>query len=676
MADILARQRQIVGSAAEWADNDITLGAGELAIERAPDGTVRAKVGNGVLPFSAAPYLVPPYSSSLTYIGNADVTAPPPAADPGDFVTASAAGTVAASWGPPAAGMTVAAGQAIAKDSAGRWNVLGALTAGFVLESDLAADSGAGLIGVASGGTVQGALDAQERNILSLIPESLHEGIRAGTDASDHTAYFSEAFAAGGHWYAPAGFYNLDDVPTAATESIGLRGDGEGLSFLRFRHGGARSLHFVMDSVNYHVGVSGFTLEAANPAGQCPIGIDIEFPEATSYPYSQININSIRFQSDLGASAPTWAGMWGRGIRLRNVWYPFISGITGLSAPIPGTTASTGFLEIVGDDFACMAPNIDKVVWLFGGTGILCSAYTEGLRLTNYEFVGVTRGLHVPSTTPLGGFAGTQRAQALWLSEGHIAAHTANIEVDTVLDITADGLNQQRWSDPSATGWTCYRFHQVSYPRIRGGTIAGNEEQAGVTTVGINATGNLCAHGIVIGVHFENLDSQFSLDADTTQWVIHSNRSTGTRADVFTLLGSGHDVRWLHSNGSIVYNSDSLNGPIATGGYSPIFTPAANVDNVGVYAARFKIVGDTVDVFGRLDIDPTTAAVPGQVRISLPVPSNLTKLEQCSGVAVQNGVNNSGTIWADPASDQALLSFVAAGATVAGWVFQFSYQVA
>lgn len=57
MADIFARMRQIIGSITEWASNDIVLGDGEVAFERVSSTLVRAKVGDGTLPFSQAPYL-------------------------------------------------------------------------------------------------------------------------------------------------------------------------------------------------------------------------------------------------------------------------------------------------------------------------------------------------------------------------------------------------------------------------------------------------------------------------------------------------------------------------------------------------------------------------------------------------------------------------------------------
>ncbi len=71
MADILARQRAIVGSTADWTANNIVLGNGELAIERVSSTDIRIKVGDGVSTFLALPYA----SSSSTGIPAAVQTA-------------------------------------------------------------------------------------------------------------------------------------------------------------------------------------------------------------------------------------------------------------------------------------------------------------------------------------------------------------------------------------------------------------------------------------------------------------------------------------------------------------------------------------------------------------------------------------------------------------------------
>lgn len=71
MADTYARMRQIVGSTADWAANNIVLGSGEIGIERVSGSDVRLKVGNGTDTWSALPYA----SASSTTINTATQTA-------------------------------------------------------------------------------------------------------------------------------------------------------------------------------------------------------------------------------------------------------------------------------------------------------------------------------------------------------------------------------------------------------------------------------------------------------------------------------------------------------------------------------------------------------------------------------------------------------------------------
>jgi len=63
--------RQLVGSTADWAANDIVLGSGEIGIERVSESDVRIKVGDGSTAWSSLPYA----SASSTTINSATQTA-------------------------------------------------------------------------------------------------------------------------------------------------------------------------------------------------------------------------------------------------------------------------------------------------------------------------------------------------------------------------------------------------------------------------------------------------------------------------------------------------------------------------------------------------------------------------------------------------------------------------
>lgn len=71
MADNFARMRQLVGSTADWAANNLVLGSGEIGIERVSSSDIRIKVGDGSTPFGSLPYA----SASSTTINTATQTA-------------------------------------------------------------------------------------------------------------------------------------------------------------------------------------------------------------------------------------------------------------------------------------------------------------------------------------------------------------------------------------------------------------------------------------------------------------------------------------------------------------------------------------------------------------------------------------------------------------------------
>jgi hypothetical protein len=103
MTDILARQRQLIGTTAEWGADDLVIGNGELAIERVNAAQIKIKVGDGVNKYSALPYVTSSpaaaISGGLTFKGSRDITAAAPAgAVAGDYYVASATGAPAGSW--------------------------------------------------------------------------------------------------------------------------------------------------------------------------------------------------------------------------------------------------------------------------------------------------------------------------------------------------------------------------------------------------------------------------------------------------------------------------------------------------------------------------------------------------------------------------------------------------
>ena len=69
--DTFARMRQLIGTTADWAANNIVLGSGEIGVEVVSSTDIRLKVGNGTSTWSALSYA----SSSSSSISTAVQTA-------------------------------------------------------------------------------------------------------------------------------------------------------------------------------------------------------------------------------------------------------------------------------------------------------------------------------------------------------------------------------------------------------------------------------------------------------------------------------------------------------------------------------------------------------------------------------------------------------------------------
>jgi hypothetical protein len=307
MADTLARQRQIVGTAADWAENDLVLGAGELALVRESDGKVRARVGNGSLRFSAAPYLNDP-QGPLVYVGETDPTAPPPAgASPGDMYSASPGGTVDSSWGEPAAGEVVAEGDFLVMASDGTWHVVGSAIdlAGLVQVADLAAPDGAAMVGYQ-----QDAPSATPRDMLGKARErwSGADFLPAGylSDGSvDYSGALNAAIAEtpGTILRLPRGTFKA----TLTQASRNVQVEGEGITATKLAPGAG-----VAVTANYRDAAWEYArigdLAFANPSGFTGIGFRAggdtytAFDEYTGrFIFERVGFRNL----DIGASFPT-----------------------------------------------------------------------------------------------------------------------------------------------------------------------------------------------------------------------------------------------------------------------------------------------------------------------------------------------------------------------------------
>jgi hypothetical protein len=116
-------------------------------------------------------------------------------------------------------------------------------------------------------------------------------------------------------------------------------------------------------------------------------------------------------------------------------------------------------------------------------------------------------------------------------------------------------------------------------------------------------------------------------------------------------------------------------GDFDSGEYTPTLTDVTNVAASVLLGARYMRIGSTVTVHFALSIDATATGAT-ELDISLPVASNFTDAEDCSGLAVSSTAGeNQGSITADVANDRAQLDLTAVGTGVIEWRGSFSYAI-
>lgn len=159
------------------------------------------------------------------------------------------------------------------------------------------------------------------------------------------------------------------------------------------------------------------------------------------------------------------------------------------------------------------------------------------------------------------------------------------------------------------------------------------------------------------------------------------------REDVNTITSRVYENTFIvapapKSTGSRFYDNNGPSGVNDDNGvYTPTLTNTANV-NMGstvAYDTTYSRTGDTVTVSGRVDITPTAAAgAITQLRMTLPKTSNFTGQTSLAGTAcaILSGASMiPGTLSADPANDDATLTFFASSTAQHLFFFTYTYRV-
>jgi parallel beta-helix repeat protein len=111
------------------------------------------------------------------------------------------------------------------------------------------------------------------------------------------------------------------------------------------------------------------------------------------------------------------------------------------------------------------------------------------------------------------------------------------------------------------------------------------------------------------------------------------------------------------------------------GVYTPTLTGVTNVAASTAYECQYAVVGKTVTVTGKVDVDPTSTGST-KLGISLPVASNLANAEDLAGVAFSPAVAGQGAaVLGDTTNDRAQMEWIAVDTSNRTMAFSFSYQI-
>lgn len=117
-------------------------------------------------------------------------------------------------------------------------------------------------------------------------------------------------------------------------------------------------------------------------------------------------------------------------------------------------------------------------------------------------------------------------------------------------------------------------------------------------------------------------------------------------------------------------------GTVASGTYTPTATTVLNVSAVTVTDAQYMRVGSVVTVSGTISIDAVATGV-AQVRMTLPIASNLSWSHQLAGVVVTMTTSPSqyGAVYGDAANNEAVFYVTANSISNNAHAYTFTYLI-
>jgi hypothetical protein len=148
----------------------------------------------------------------------------------------------------------------------------------------------------------------------------------------------------------------------------------------------------------------------------------------------------------------------------------------------------------------------------------------------------------------------------------------------------------------------------------------------------------------------------------------------GTDYTVANITSTGGSITVTNGSGTIDISTTKT---LTDGTYTPTLTNVTNIAGSTAYVTGYYRIGNSVTVFGKVDINPTlSAATASEIAISLPVASDLAQEEDLGGVAVSDSLaSETARIKGDATNNRASIVFKSISVSNDSYSFEFSYQV-
>jgi hypothetical protein len=350
------------------------------------------------------------------------------------------------------------------------------------------------------------------------------------------------------------------------------------------------------------------------------------------------------------------------GIRVENNYFKDLAFV---SAATYGMALS---LDGFGQDFYVNGNSITG----HKSTAIEVAGWINGLIQGNNVYEGKTATTYRMFTLDGGGvFSGP--------GGGTTAARVSQVRVignaciadQTIFDyiIGADNcvLSDNIHRTGAAPEFGAMQVYDATYVNISNSQFISNNRAAIQIGTGANVTTYINLQNCVF-------DNSTSAASTATVYFTGSGTTNNSADGVIDKAATG--VAWSQASSATNNSVNNLKNP-SGGVYTPTLTNTTNITSSAAYPCSYFRVDDSVTVFGRVDVTPTTSSANTDIQFSLPIASNFTQSYDGAGVGapIYPSTDRSAGIITVAATDVMSMRWVTSDNTLHAFYFSFSYKI-